>query len=118
MDIVPYLRMSSRELEQIFFIMIQNAIEATDGKRIYQLKISCRQENGRIRLTFADDCGGIAAENLGQVFEPFSMFKADSRSMNFELAIVKRLVTAYDGDIRVESEYGKGTTFHLTLPIE
>lgn len=118
LDIVPYLRMSSRELEQIFFIMIQNAIETADGKRMHQLKISCREENGRILLTFADDCGGIAAENLEKVFEPFSILKADGRNMNFELAIVKRLVTAYNGDIRVESEYGKGTTFYLTLPIE
>jgi signal transduction histidine kinase len=38
--------------------------------------------------------------------------------MGFELAIVKRIFTAYDGDIRVESEYGKGTTFYLTPPIE
>jgi signal transduction histidine kinase len=118
MDIVPHLRMSSRELEQIFFIMIQNAIETADGKQTHQLKISCREENGRILLTFADDCGYIAAENIRQDFEPFSILKTDGRSMNFELAIVKRIVTAYDGDIRVESEYGKGTTFHLTLPIE
>ncbi|MDO8302079.1 MAG: PAS domain-containing sensor histidine kinase [Sedimentisphaerales bacterium] len=118
MDIVPYLRISSRELEQIFFIMIQNVIETADGKRTHQLIISCREENGRILLTFADDCGGIAAKNIGQVFEPFSILKTDGKDMGFELAIVKRIVTAYNGDIRVESEYGKETTFYLTLPIE
>jgi len=118
MDIVPHIRMSSRELEQIFFIMIQNAIETTDGKRMHELKMSCREEDGRILLTFADDCGGIAAEKVQRIFEPLSMLKSGGRDMSFGLAIVKRIVTAYYGDIRVDSEPGKGTTFFITLPVE
>jgi signal transduction histidine kinase len=119
MDFVPSLRISQRELEQIFFIMIQNAIEAADGTQPHELRISCRQTDGRIRLTFADNCRGIAPEDISHIFEPFSgLKKQGGKDMSFELAIVKRIVTAHHGDIQVESQPGKGSTFTLTLPAD
>ncbi len=117
-DIVPCMFINQRELEQVFFVMIQNAIDSADGKEPCSLMINCEIRDNNICLQFKDTCGGIASENMDNLFEPFFEPVKEGMSPSLGLAIVKRIVTAYNGDIRVENEAGLGTTFYITLPIE
>ena len=117
-DIVPGMFMSARQLEQIFFILIQNAIDAADPEKDNHLHISCRQDRRDLVLTFTDTCGGMTSEELTCVFEPFFVAQSSGRDLGMGLAIAKELITACKGAIVAESTPGKGTIFTVTLPIE
>ena len=115
-DIVPCVHISSRELEQVFFIMIQNAIENADGQDAYSLTISCDIENEQMCLHFSDTCGGT--EKIENVFDPFLGVSGNGKGSGLGLAIVKRIISAYNGQVRAENNEGTGISFYITLPIE
>ena len=114
-DILPCV-CGSADMEQIFFILTENAIQAADGSRQRRLDVSGSCENGQVELKFSDDCCGIAAEDIKRIFEPFFTTKPREEGTGLGLSIVKRILDHRDGSIRVESAVGKGTTFHITLP--
>jgi PAS domain S-box-containing protein len=103
-------------LEQIFLIIIQNAIEATDGQKPHKLDITGKVIDDNIELQFADDCCGIKPENLEMIFEPFFSTKTEDKRLGLGLDIVQQILISCGGRIRVESQLGKGTTFYVTLP--
>jgi signal transduction histidine kinase len=69
---------------------------------------------GRLRLRVDDTGEGIAAADLGHVFEPFFSTKLDGTGLG--LALVHRVVQDHGGDIDVQSRPGAGSSFTLTLP--
>ncbi len=117
MDNLPEVEINETALEQIFFIIIQNAIDAADGKKRHKLIISARPADKKVELQFSDDCCGITPENLEKIFEPFFSTKSNGKGLGLGLEIVRRILVACGGEIRAESQPGKGTTFYLTLPI-
>ena len=114
---LPELEINETALEQIFLIIIQNAIEAADGQKSHKLGITGKFAEGNIELQFADDCSGIAPENLDRIFKPFFSTKAEDQGLGLGLDIVQQLLIICGGQIRVESQIGKGTIFYITLPI-
>jgi len=68
-------------------------------------------------ITVADNGPGIPEENLHELFEPFFSTKPTTGT-GLGLGVVKRLVQLYGGQISVESEGGKGTTFSVALPCD
>jgi len=115
---VPFISMTARELEQIFFTLIQNAVDAADPDIKQKLVISGHCSEKQVELRFADTCGGIEPSKLQNVLEPFFVSEPGARKTGFGLAIAKQIVRAHGGDIVVESEPGRGTTFHVTLPAQ
>jgi len=113
---LPEVEANEMALEQIFLIIIQNAIEAADGRKRHKLDITGKFADGNIELRFADDCCGIAPENLDRIFEPFFSTKTEDMGLGLGLDIVQQLLISYGGEIRVESQLGKGTTFYVTVP--
>jgi len=118
MPFVPFMSMTARELEQIFFTLIQNAVDAADPDIKQKLVISGHCSEKQVELRFADTCGGIEPAKLQNVLEPFFVSEPGARKTGFGLAIAKQIVKAHGGDIVVESEPGRGTTFHVTLPAQ
>lgn len=107
-----------RRLGQVVSNLLINAIRYTpEGGTI---SVSARQSAERMELQVQDTGVGIAPEHLPYVFERF--YRADhSRARitggaGLGLAIVKQLVQAQGGEVGVDSQPGKGTTFTLTLP--
>ena len=117
-NFVPFMSMSSHELEQVFFILIQNAIDWADVGRRQILTISCQAQVKKIELEFADTCGGIEPEKIQYLFEPFFVTQAGDRVTGLNLAIAKQIVSTHGGEISAESEPGQGTTIIVTLPVE
>ena len=69
-----------------------------------------------MNISITDQGDGIPEENLDKIFEP--LFTTKARGIGLGLALSNRLVEANDGEIEVESEVGKGSTFTIILPIE
>ncbi|MFC5401316.1 sensor histidine kinase [Cohnella soli] len=106
-------------LNQVWTNILGNSIKfSKDGGVI---SVSMKQEIKSVTVRISDTGIGISLEDQKRIFERF--FKADrSHSRKYDgsgmgLAIVKQIVSLHQGDIRVESEPGRGTTIIVTLPI-
>jgi PAS domain S-box-containing protein len=117
MDRLPPVFVSN-DIEQVFFALIENTIQAADGKNDHHLTISGAVQNEHIELRFADDCGGIPPEHLAHVFEPFFTTKPVHFGTGLGLAIVQQIVRKNKGQIQVENKLGEGVTFVVNLPME
>ena len=117
MDKLPLIYSDEKELEQLFFPLVDNAIQAADGKKNRELIISSTVKDKHIELQFADNCGGIAPENLDRIFGPFFTTKPAGKGTGLGLCVVQHIATRVGGKVRVESKPGKGSTFFVTLPI-
>jgi len=117
LDALPAVCIHEKDLEQLFFALAQNAIQAADGRRARHFTILGRREGDQIELQFSDDCGGIAPEILPHIFEPFFTTKPAGEGTGLGLCIVQRVVAQAQGRMSVESNCGSGTTFGVSLPI-
>ena len=117
-DVVPCMKIPTEQLEQIFFILIQNAIDNASQGRKNKLLISCRVESRTMELRFMDNCGYIPPEKLKNIFEPFTTTRDNAKDSGLGLAIARRIIEAYDGRITAQSQKDHGTTFQITLPVE
>jgi len=112
---VPNISAKPEEIQQVFFNIIRNGIQAMDGRGV--LEISSRQEDSRVRIQVQDRGPGMHKENLGKIFDPFFTTKGPDEGEGLGLYIVQQIVKKYDGTINVESQEGTGTTFTIQFPI-
>jgi two-component system, sensor histidine kinase and response regulator len=117
LDQLPKVVGNKGELEQIFYIMMQNAIQAADREKRHKLVITATRSDSHIELRFTDDCRGIPAEDLEKIFTPFFTTKHVGEGSGLGLCIVRRILSRHGGKIDVESAVGQGTTFYVTWPI-
>lgn len=107
----------SDKVIQIFTNLVGNAMKFTEKGHI---EISAVQKELFVECRVSDTGMGIAQENLSRVFGRFQQFGrtpgAGEKGTGLGLAITKGLVELHRGDIHVESEFGKGTSFVFTLP--
>ncbi|MBN1972104.1 MAG: PAS domain S-box protein [Sedimentisphaerales bacterium] len=117
MDELPLIYSNEKDIEQMFFALIHNAIHAAVNKKDQKVIISGSAFNDYVELRFADNCCGIAPENMERIFEPFFTTKPPGQGTGLGLCIVRDIVSRAGGKIRVESELGQGSTFFVTLPL-
>ena len=105
-------------LTQVLYNIMHNAIEASPRDR--QVKVSARLDHQHLMLDITDRGHGISQEIRSQIFEPFFTTKNQeiSSGLGLGLAVSKGMVEAMGGHIDFESEVGKGTSFHIVLPIK
>jgi two-component system NtrC family sensor kinase len=113
---------ASEQLVQVFVNLITNASQAApaaDGRIRVATSLVAGPIDGErmVTITVEDNGIGIAPENLPQVFAPFFTTKGENHGTGLGLSIVKSIVGAHDGEIRVESELGRGTRFVIVLPV-
>ncbi len=115
---LPRVALDHDAWRQVFLNLLDNAIKY--GKPGGAVRVTMRPEAPGLRVTIADDGPGIAADDLPHLFE--ELFRgASSRHTSgsgLGLAIVRRIVEQHGGQISCASEPGRGTTFHITLPVE
>ncbi len=116
LEALPALRMRENELDQLFFALVQNAVQAADRRQDRHLLIAGNLQEDLVVLRFQDDCGGIEPEHLPRLFEPFFTTKPPGRGTGLGLCIARRIVRQRGGQISVENRPGKGATFIVTLP--
>ncbi len=123
-DVLPsILRGDRQRMIQVITNLLTNAIKYTPAGRI-TLAVQGKITDGKLMMLVAvTDTGiGIREENIPNVFNSFQRI-SDYRNKNIEgtglgLAITKQLVELMDGNIAVESVYGKGSTFTVVIPQE
>ena len=93
--------------------LIMNALEACQpGHRVV---LHTHIDAANIQVAVSDNGPGIAEADLQQIFTPF--FTRKSQGTGLGLAVVKTVAKAHQGDVRVHSELGRGTTFSMIFPI-
>ena len=114
-----HVRADRDRLQQILLNLLSNASKFTpSGGRV---RVRCWRDGDRVAIAVADTGRGIPADRLSQIFEPFVQVhrEVDARNhkgLGLGLAISRDLARAMGGDIYVESELGKGSTFTVFLP--
>jgi signal transduction histidine kinase len=106
-------------LKQILFNLLSNAVKFTDSGSV---SVSAQIEGGDLKLMVADTGIGIRPEDHDRIFVEFSQVDA-SHGRKYEgtglgLSLSKRLVEAHGGRIWFESEIGKGSVFHVLMPLQ
>jgi PAS domain S-box-containing protein len=117
MDIVPLMVVSPREVEQIFYHLIQRATDVADGDTEQRLVVSCAAEEGYIDLSFCDTCAGIQPKQSEHAFDSALGDLEAVSGLGLGLAVVKRIVTGYGGQITLDAGPA-GTTFRVRLPVK
>jgi len=121
-NLPPVLAQDNR-LQQVFFNLLTNARDAIneasqasdmDARRSIGIKTSA--EAGGVGVDISDTGVGIPDNVLDKIFEPFFTTKETGQGMGLGLAITYGIVRDYGGTIRIDSEPGRGTTFHLFFP--
>ncbi|MCE9574581.1 MAG: response regulator [Deltaproteobacteria bacterium] len=101
---------------QVILNLGLNAADAISGDG--QLVVSARVvSGGRVRITVSDDGKGMDAATRARIFEPFFTTKPLGQGTGLGLSTVWGIVQAHDGTIEVDSAPGKGTSFHIELPM-
>jgi signal transduction histidine kinase len=116
---IPALNTDREKLRQIILNLLGNAVKFTERGEI---KIAACQQNGSLKLAVSDTGIGIEKKDLDQIFEKFHQGDRSSskkyRGTGLGLAIVKKFANLLGGEVAVESEVGKGSTFTVTLPLD
>lgn len=90
------------------------------GPPNYNGKITIRiyKSDNKINVEIQDNGIGMTEESKKKVFAPFFTTKASSsKGAGMGLFVIEKIITAHQGQIKVASEYGQGSTFAITLPI-
>lgn len=102
------------KLARIVFNLLSNALKYTPAGGF--IHVSLTDEGERLRIEVKDSGKGIDKEELTKVFERFFQAKGAASGTGIGLALVKSFVELHHGEVRVESELGKGTCFIVLLP--
>ena len=102
------------QMSQVLFNLVLNACQAMShgGK----LNIGLSLLDSGVELTVADTGCGIPSSDLTKLFDPFFTTKSVGEGTGLGLTVVHGIIEEHEGTIRVESEPGKGATFHILLP--
>ena len=120
----PMLRCHLGDLNQAVLNIVVNAahaigdaVKGTDDKG--RIPVKTRQEGKDVILSIADSGGGIPEHVRDKIFDPFFTTKEVGKGTGQGLAIARSVVVEkHKGELRFETELGKGTTFYIRLPIE
>ncbi len=114
---LPELAADEAQLRQALLNLVRNAREALAGAAAKRLTVSVAADRAASRLLVrvSDSGAGIAAPDLGKIFDPFFSTKAQGTGLG--LALVQQIVVDHGGQIDVESEPGRGTTFTMAFPV-
>jgi PAS domain S-box-containing protein len=118
---IPSIMAEHNRLEQVFINLVTNAIDAMDEKSSQpdfrkaekRLSIKSFVENGHVVVNVSDTGIGMSKEVQSKIFEPFFTTKKIGKGTGLGVSISYGIVKDYNGNIELESEVGKGTTFKL-----
>jgi PAS domain S-box-containing protein len=115
-----FLDVDARRIKQVLVNLLSNAIKFTPENGELGLVVEHDQTNRQVTLIVWDKGIGIKPENLSRLFQPFTQIDGslarEYSGTGLGLALVRRLVELHNGSVAVESVFGEGSRFIVTLP--
>ncbi len=110
---LPEVEIDPGQVQQVLVNIIMNAVQAIpEGGK---LTIDAKQRDKFLEVEIADTGCGIPQEAVDKIFDP--LFTTKAKGIGLGLAVCKAIIDRHEGNIEVESEVGKGTTFKINLPL-
>ena len=108
--------MDRTQLIRIITNLVKNAIQAIPEEQTEKsILVAVKREENNVNITVKDNGIGIELEYIEHIFEP--KFTTKTSGMGLGLGIIKNIIENHKGTITFETEFGKGTTFTVSLPI-
>ena len=115
---LPFIEGDSNQIKQVFMNMMVNAAEAmTEGGGSLTIATGVDPEGATLFVSFQDSGMGISPEVQSKIFDPFFTTKAVGKGTGLGLSTSYGIIQSHHGNIEVESEPDKGTTFTIYLPV-
>jgi two-component system, NtrC family, sensor kinase len=114
---LPRVYCDPAQMEQVLLALVMNSLDALPRGGNLWMRARVLPDSDQIEIQVRDDGSGIPREILPHVFEPFLTTKESGQGVGLGLAISHSIVERHHGRIEVQSEWGRGTTFTITLPI-
>jgi signal transduction histidine kinase len=111
-----HVRLDRSEFEMMILNIAANARDAMEQGGQFRIGLDARAD-GAIEIALSDTGHGMDDALQQHIFEPFFSTKSATDGTGLGLAVIRDLVEAAGGDIRVRSAIGQGTTFHVRLPM-
>ncbi|MBK8268166.1 MAG: hypothetical protein IPK83_07600 [Planctomycetes bacterium] len=115
-DSPALIQADASQLKQVLVNLALNAIQAMPAGGALTLRTSIDEMSGRVVLSVIDTGIGMGEEIRRRIFDPFFTTKDVGEGTGLGLSVVHGIVSAHDGDIHVESEPGRGSTFSIAFP--
>ncbi|MBI4508079.1 MAG: HAMP domain-containing protein [Deltaproteobacteria bacterium] len=114
---VGRIKAHAGQVNQVFMNLLTNAAQALTRRDGAKITVVTERRGEQVFIQIIDNGPGIPAEILPRIWDPFFTTKEVGQGTGLGLSIVHGIVERHGGNIEVESEVGKGTTFTVTLPI-
>lgn len=112
---LPLVKCYIQQLNQVFMNFLINAVHAIEKEGVITIKTW--HDDNNIFVSVSDSGQGIPPENISKLFEPFFTTKDIGKGTGLGLSISYEIIKKHNGEIRVESEVGQGSTFTLSIPV-
>ena len=112
---LPKVHGNRNQLQQVFMNLILNTCNAIKEQRLLRIQTQCIDQV--ISINFTDNGIGIPEKNLSIIFDPFFTTQPVGKGTGLGLSISYGIIKQHGGNIEVESEPGKGSTFSIKLPV-
>jgi two-component system, NtrC family, sensor kinase len=113
---LPQILGSSNNLQGVWLNLIMNAVDSIQGTK-GQIRVRSYLQGNEIHVSIIDNGQGISKENINRIFEPFFTTKETNRGTGLGLSICHRVIKQHGGNITVDSQVGRGSTFLVIIPI-
>lgn len=113
---LPRVLADAQQIQQVLLNLMKNALQAIPQNNEPRLRVEVRGVGDQLLIRVTDNGPGIDAEVLQRIFDPFYSTKAEGSGLGLSVSFA--IAQAHGGDLSVDSEVGKGTTFTLAIPIE
>lgn len=114
-DPLPTLLIGKYKFEQLLKNLLANAITATEDNPNGLIKIAAEEESNYWKFSISDNGKGIAKKYQDDIFKMFKKLENDFKATGIGLALVKKIVNSFSGEIWLASEEGQGATFFFTI---
>ena len=115
--VLPPVRGVEDQMKQVILNLLHNAEESITGEG-GMVEISTRNAGSYVEIEIKDNGCGIPPQLLNNIFEPFFTTKAAVKGTGLGLFVSYGIIKRHNGDITCNSTPGKGTIFHISLPLE
>lgn len=113
---IPHVKCMPSQINQVFMNLIVNAAHAIEKRGL--ITISTRSDEVSVYIAIADTGKGMSEDVLKRIFDPFYTTKPIGKGTGLGLSLSYGIIEKHNGQIKVESEVGSGTTFTIVLPVE